>query len=338
MKLLGKRKTILVTLAMFISFLLVFSSAAFAAQEVKLSASSEAVYIDDEVIVTINIENAEGTEGGEFVLSYDPDLVEPTAIKEGSFIEDAQDDYFLANLDFDDDKLMAIWITPYGDTDDSGVVCTITFEALAEGESALTFSDIVFAPDEFEAAAPVSGKITVEDPVDAKEKAIEDADDTICTLPDPEDITLADKAAVAAARDKVEKAKEDHGAVDADFTKLDKLVEAEKKIAKLEAIKAADDAIYNLPSLEELTLDDEADVLAARALVDKAKTDHGAVDGDFVYLSRLESLENRIKELKGLVPPTPPTGGFHCLVPVGLLAFLAGLLLFIKRSRPASGQ
>ncbi len=337
MKLLGKSRTILVTLAMCISFLLVFSSVAFADQEVKLSASSETGDIDDEVTVTISIENAEGTEGGEFVLTYDPDLLKPTKLDEGAFVTAAQSDMLDFNLDFANDKIKVLWITPYGDTDDSGVVCTITFELLAEGESNLTFSEIVFAPDGYEAAAPVSGKVTVQDPVDAKEKAIKDADDTICTLPDPADITLADKAAVEAARAKVDKAKQDHGAVDADFTKLDKLVAAEKQIAKLEAIKAADDAIYALPSLEELTLDDEADVLAARALVNRAKTDHGAVDADFVYLSRLVSLENRIKELKGLVP-TPPTGGLDYMIPAGLLVFLAGLLLFIRRSRLAARQ
>ncbi len=335
MKLLGKSRTILVTLVMSIVFLLAFSSAAFAA-DAKLSASSETGYVDDEVTVTISIENALGTEGGEFVLTYDPDLLKPTKLDEGAFVTAAQSDMLDFNLNYANNKIKVLWITPYGDTASSGVVCTITFELLAEGESTLVFSDIVFAPDDVDAAAPVSGKVTVEDPVDAKEKAIKDADDTICTLPDPADITLADKAAVAAARAKVDKAKQDHGAVDADFTKLDKLVAAEKQIAKLEAIKAADDAIYALPSLEKLTLDDEADVLAARALVNKAKKDHGAVDGDFVYLSRLVSLENRIKELKGLVPP-PPTGGLDYMIPAGLLlVFMAGLLLFIRHSRLGS--
>ncbi len=75
---------------------------------------------------------------------------------------------------------------------------------------------------------------------------------------------------------------------------------------KLAAVKAADDAIIALPTVETLTLDDKPDVVAARALVDTAINDYGASENDFEYLAMLEAAETRIKELEGIIPVPPP--------------------------------
>ncbi len=329
---LKKRKTLLVTLALCVSFLLVFASTAFAADGLKLSASDEKGDVGEEVTVEIKAENALGHEGGQFDMSFDDDVVEPVSASRGGLVPDISGNLFDYNLELGDGELRVMWVIAEGAQDDSGVIGTITFEILAEDETSLTFSNIVLSPDDVEAADPVSGSIAYEEPVDEKQQAIDAANDAIAALPDVEDITLADKADVENARALVNKAKDDHGAEDDDFDDLAKLENAEKKIAKLEAIKKADDAILALPSVDVLTLDDKPDVVAARALVDKAKSDHGAVDDDFEYLSRLVAAENRIKELEGEVP-TPPTGALSYLLPAGLLAFLAGLLLFIKRSK-----
>ncbi len=334
MKMLRKRKSILISLVVCLSFLLLFSQAAFAADSVRLRASNEDGVSGDEVTVTISIENAEGTEGGQFELIFDPDIVVPVDIAKGSFVSDAGNDQFNYNLAFDDDSLMVIWVTPEGDTDDSGVVCTIDFELLDEGDTSLTFAGVVIAPDDIDVSPTHrAGVITVDDEEAILQRAIDAANDAIADLPDPEDITLADKPDVEDARALVDAAKV-LGAEDDDFDDLGKLEDAEEMIEKLEAIKAADDAIVVLPSVADLTLDDKPAVVAARALVDKAKTDHGAVDDDFTYLSILRAAENRIKELEGLVP-TPPTGGMTYLVLGGLVLVALGILAYIKRNRLA---
>lgn len=324
----------LITLVLCVSLLLLFSNTAFAQTGVKLSASSESGAVGDTVTVEISVENATGTGGGEFVLTFDPDIVKPDSISRGTFVSDANNDQFMANLEYDDDKLMVMWVTPEEDTAASGVVCTIDFEVLDEGETSLTFSNVVIAPEEAEFDSSTAGSIEAEDPVDELQKAIDDANEAIDGLRDPDVLTLTDKPDVERARLLVNEAK-DLGAVDADFDNLAKLERAETRIAKLDAIKTADDAILALPSVDALTLDDRPDVVAARALVDKAKADYGAVDGDFVYLSRLVAAENRIKELEGLLP-TPPTGEMNYWLPAGMLFILVGLIAFVRRSRLAS--
>ena len=325
------KKTVLTTLIFFITFLLAFTPAVFAADDVQLSATSVTGEVDGEVTVSINIDNALDTEGGQFDLSFDADLVEPKSAARGDFVPDVSGNAFDYNLELEEGKLRVIWVTAEGAEFDSGTVGTITFDLLEEGETNLTFSGIVLAPDGTTAAAPTSGKITVEEAVDPLEAAIDAANKAIADLPDEDDITLLDEDAVKAARDLVDEAKE-LGAEDDDFEDLDRLEAAEEKIAKLRAIKAADDAILALPDLDELTLDDKPDVVAARALVNKAKDDHGAEDADFLYLNRLKAAENRIKELEGLVP-TPPTGGVLWMLPLGLLAIAIGIAAFVRRSR-----
>ncbi len=139
-----------------------------------------------------------------------------------------------------------------------------------------------------------------------KEAAIQAADDAIVALPEAADLTLDDKAAVEAARALVEAAKDEHGAVDADFADLAKLEAAEAKIDELEAdaaknaaIQAAVNAIESLPSASEITLADKSDVEAARFLVEEAKSQHGATDDDFgTSLAKLEATEAKIADLE----------------------------------------
>lgn len=340
MKLKMRSNEVLIALAMCLALLLLFSPAAFASDGVKLSASSEEGSEGDTVTVTISIENAAGSEGGQFELNFDPAVVEPVDIDKGEFVSSADNDQFNYNLEFDSDTLMVIWVTPAGDTSDSGTVCTIDFELVGEGESSLTFSGVVIAPDTADVAAThTSGSITSDEPVDEDaelQDAIDAANEAIANLPDPDDITLADKPDVEEARELVDAAK-DLGATDADFDDLEKLEDAEAMIAKLEAIKAADDAILALPTIEDLTLDDKPAVVAARALVNEAKDQHGAVDDDFTYLATLQAAENRIKELEGEIP-TPPTGGLGYMVLGGLALVAFGAYLYIKRQRYATAN
>ena len=183
----------------------------------------------------------------------------------------------------------------------------------------------------------------------AKAEAIAAAISAIAALPAPGDLTLAHATDVAAARELVEIARDDHGAVKADITNLDKLEEAEEVIAALElatayvaaaetsgeqtdvfvaralvsllpdgsaksalndrldavqaaidkqaAITAAIDAIAALPTPGDLTLDHEAAVAAARALVDTAQG-LGATDDDINNLGELEAAESTLCDLE----------------------------------------
>ena len=340
MKLISKRKILLTTVVITLSLLFIVSLAVSAADPVKLSASSEEGITGKEVTVTVSIANAKDTEGGQFDLAFDTTKLEPKKdaankymIAEGKFVSDASSSLLMSNVVGNEVKIA--WITPEGDTAASGVVCTIVFKVLGEGEINLTFSDVVIAPEGVAVSAThTAGKVTAISAADAKKAAIDAAIAAIDALPD--DIKLTDKTAVEAARDLVKTAKDDHGAVDADITNLSKLVDAEEMIAKLEAVKLADDAILALPSVDSLNLDDKADVVAARALVNKAKADHGAVNDDFTYLARLVAAENRINELEGK-KPTPDTGSGmqYVLFAAGLLMLSAGTLVYIRRRQLA---
>jgi len=328
-----KSHEVLKALVICLVLLLLFSPAAFASDGVKLSASNETGSEGDTVTVTISIENAAETEGGQFELIFNPEVVKPVTITKGEFVSNASNDQFNSNPEFDSNKLMVIWVTPEGVDDvDSGPVCEIEFELVGEGESSLTFSGVVIAPANVDVAAThTSGSITSDEEVGLQD-AIDAANEAIADLPDADDITLDEKPDVEEARALVDAAKI-LGATDDDFDDLEKLEDAEAMIAKLEAIKAADEAILALTPLDEgFSLDDKPAVVAARALVDQAKSEHGAVDADFANLATLQAAENRIRELEGEMP-TPPTGGLGYMVLGGLSLLAVGAYFYIKKQR-----
>lgn len=328
-----KSHEVLKALVICLVLLLLFSPAAFASEGVKLSASNETGSEGDTVTVTISIENAAETEGGQFELIFNPEVVKPVTITKGEFVSNASNDQFNSNPEFDSNKLMVIWVTPEGVDDvDSGPVCEIEFELVGEGESSLTFSGVVIAPANVDVAAThTSGSITSDEEVGLQD-AIDAANEAIADLPDADDITLDEKPDVEEARALVDAAKI-LGATDDDFDDLEKLEDAEAMIAKLEAIKAADEAILALTPLDEgFSLDDKPAVVAARALVDQAKSEHGAVDADFANLATLQAAENRIRELEGEMP-TPPTGGLGYMVLGGLSLLAVGAYFYIKKQR-----
>jgi len=324
-------RILLIALVFSLLFVLFFAQAAFA-QEVKLSASQETGFVDETVTVKISITNALGTEGGQFDLSFGPTVagetlkLEPISITGGDFVPSFTSDNY--NLNVGDNKLRVLWVTAAGSTKASGVVCTIVFKVKEAGETTLSFSgEVIVDPQNRGVATPTAGKVTGSSETD-KQNAIRLAEEAIDALPDT--IICTDKEEVEEARYLVSRAKTQYGAVDSDFSNLEKLEDAEEVIAKCDAIRAADDAIFALPSVENLKLDDKSKVEEARFLVNKAKTQNGAVDSDFVYLTRLVAAENRIKELEGQ-KPTPPTGGADYLLLGGSLILIAGVAVILKR-------
>jgi len=337
MKLMRNSKMLLIALVLSLLFVLFFAQAAFAQTEIRLSASQETGYVGDTVTVKVSITNALQTEGGQFDLSFGPTLaggslmLEPVSATRGDFVPDVSGNLFDSNLNLGGNKLRVLWVNAEGSTKESGVVCTIVFRVIGAGETDLIFSDWVIVDPlvgRF-VATPTSGKVTGLSESD-KHHAVRLAEEAIDAL--PATITCADKEDVEEARYLVSRAKTQHGAVDSDFRNLRKLEDAEKVIAKCDAIRAADDAIYALPSVENLKLDDKSKVEEARRLVNVAKTQHGAVDSDFVYLTRLVAAENRIKELEGQ-KPTPPTGGAYYLLLGGSLILIAGVAVILKRKQ-----
>lgn len=147
-------------------FMVIFSlQAALASEGVNLSAESKSVEVGDTVTININIANAAETEGGQFDLTYNPDVVKVTNIERGQFVSSADDDKFMSNEEFSDNRLRVIWITPNADTDTSGIVCSISFEVIDTGVSDLTFSEVTMAPAEIAVGLTTSGRITVEEDV-----------------------------------------------------------------------------------------------------------------------------------------------------------------------------
>ncbi len=335
-----KNKMLILAVILFFSLAL-FPSAVFAEGPVTFTVTFDGEFIvGEEVSMIIRINNASGTDGGQFDLSFDGDILEPLDFKPGDFVPEMTGtdiNLISANLELDDGKLRVLWAIGEGSAKDTGILGTILFEILEEGETTPVFSGLkVTDPDAVDMVAevtvPTVSTITVIDVATAKAKAIKAAEDAIAALKEP--VTLADGEAIKDARALVVKAKERWGAVDSDFSNLKKLEDAEKHYAKLFAIFTADNAIAALPSVEKLTLKDEDAVKAARALVNAAKSQHGAVDTDFENLDTLRAAENKIAELKGL-KPTPPTGGMLLIQVAGVFFLLAGMLIY-NRSRQLS--
>lgn len=97
---------------------------------------------------------------------------------------------------------------------------------------------------------------------------------------------------------------------------LDRLDAVRAAIDKQAAIAAAIAAIDALPSLEDLTLDDKAEVQAARGLVDTAKDDHSAADEDITNLAKLIEAEARITLLETSFTITFDSAGGTPVAPI----------------------
>lgn len=143
-------KTFITKAALILALVLVTFAAVpgslFAADSLVLTVSDAGGDTGDLVEVNVNIDNASGTEGGQFVLNYDHEMLEPIALETGNFLDEASDTMEMANLEYAPGQLMFIWVTAAGDTEESGILSTVTFEVLKEGESLLEIDEIVISP------------------------------------------------------------------------------------------------------------------------------------------------------------------------------------------------
>ncbi len=134
-----------------------------AAEGLRLVASEEEGAGGEIISVIIRAENAVGSEGGQFILNFDPALVRPVAVESGELVKSAASGLYMANLEYAEDQLMFMWITAAADTAEDGDICIISFELFSEGETRLTFEEIIISPGETIAASPIDGKITIDD-------------------------------------------------------------------------------------------------------------------------------------------------------------------------------
>ena len=90
-----------------------------------------------EAIVPVYLKNSSGTAGGEFVLTFDPDIVEPVDASSTELLEEA---ILMPNLKYAADSLKIVWaaITP---VKADGEIATIKFFLKKEGESALELKE-----------------------------------------------------------------------------------------------------------------------------------------------------------------------------------------------------
>ncbi len=134
-------------LAVILLALATITASAAASEMLTLSVTEARGRVGDGISVTVTAENAAGTGGGQFVINYDPEFVKPLSIEGGALIKDASNNIDMANPEYAEDQMMFIWVTPGADTADSGVVCTITFELLKEGEVLIEIDEVVISPD-----------------------------------------------------------------------------------------------------------------------------------------------------------------------------------------------
>lgn len=163
------RSKILAIAVLIVILALTLTQAVSSAEGLKLSAVRDRGDVGGQVTVTVRAENAAGTEGGQFLLTFDPNLVKPVSSEAGELVAKAKSNMYMVNMEYAPGQLMVLWVTPYADTLDSGVVCKIIFDLLKAGETALDFREIIVAPDGIDPATAVSGKITVSRSAEAAE-------------------------------------------------------------------------------------------------------------------------------------------------------------------------
>jgi hypothetical protein len=136
----------------------------YAAGVVTLEASTHQGQKGGQVKVTVTADNAAGTEGGQFILKFDPAVVKPVTIEPGSLVTNAESNLHMANLEYARGELIFMWVTAAADTGNKGPLCNIVFDLIEDGVTNITFNEVVIAPDGVEKGQPVPGRITVGDP------------------------------------------------------------------------------------------------------------------------------------------------------------------------------
>jgi hypothetical protein len=189
-----------------------------------------------------------------------------------------------------------------------------------------------------------------------KAAAIAAANDAIMRLPDPEMIVAYEQAYIneaARAFVLVQKAKENFGAVDADFPELAKLYAAEQRVYKMLAIREAQQAIDLIPPATHITEEHWPLIREASRLTRIAMEVYGATAFDICWrYDKLKEAEKKVEDEPEPVPeppkpepkpepkptPTPPTGGAMLSVAAGLGICAVGTMIAKRRQQKRKGK
>jgi hypothetical protein len=125
------------------------------------------------------------------------------------------------------------------------------------------------------------------------------------------------------------------GAVDADFTGLTKLANAENEVKKFAAIQTARNAIDRIPPTAEITSADRGTITEARRLVNIAMQQYGASEFDICWRYDTLVAAEKAANLSGTLSETalPATGAVDAAALVGTLLAGTGALIGIKMRR-----
>ncbi len=155
----NKTPLIVIMVAFFIS--LVFAGSATAAEGLKLTAAKVEGGAGTQVILDVTAEKATGSEGGQFTLTFDQHLVRPVLYEPGDLVLSAENSLHMANLDYAPGELIYMWVTANAGTEDSGVICRVTFDLLKAGTTTIGFKDLIIVAENADAASSVAGQIKV---------------------------------------------------------------------------------------------------------------------------------------------------------------------------------
>jgi hypothetical protein len=139
---------------------LFFYTGSAAAADLNLKADQKEAEPGEQVTITVRIENASGTEGGQFTMAFDPAVLDPVSLEAGDLVKNATGSLHMANLDYEPGKLMFMWVTAAGDAADEGDLCTVTFTMLRAGQTEIAFRDVVIAPEGMVTVRTIPGRVS----------------------------------------------------------------------------------------------------------------------------------------------------------------------------------
>jgi len=140
---------------------LVLAGSAAAAESLKISAATVDGVAGNRITLNVTAEKVAGSEGGQFILTFDQSLVKPVLIEPGDLVLSAESNLHMANLDYAPGELIFMWVTANADTNDSGVICRVTFDLLKAGTTKIGFKNLIVVAETGDPASSVTGQIKV---------------------------------------------------------------------------------------------------------------------------------------------------------------------------------
>lgn len=131
---------------------LYFNSHAAAQSSATIELGKVEGFVGKEIIVPVNLKNGAAAAGGEFVVTFNPDIVEPKDVSRTELLEGA---LFIPNLKLTDGSLKVVWAATEALNAD-GEIIKIKFTLKKEGESALELKEPALA-NATPAPMPVTG-------------------------------------------------------------------------------------------------------------------------------------------------------------------------------------